>query len=438
MPCDTTKPYAFISYSHDYHDAQIVMNVFKQLYMKGFNLWIDIANMPYDENAWYESAIEALRNKNCVLAFFFRSESSMLSDAVASELGTIQKINHIHRIIAVDIWKAPQMTAENFYTYILNNGSSLEVRTCYRVCNYVSVSNKAIRLSEDAGNDIIEVVNEMGALIAEHTRLVSAPSASPINNAPNTTSVPATPTVAEVNTVIEQTDPSANDETAGKKHKSLGSGKSSTGDVTYSIYGEQFTENQSDMMFRVFYRVLSKHPDMIKQLYGKTAMDCLSPINYTLCEGQSRPPYFRRCEFFEIGEGVCVGTAYRIVDKMKKIARLLDYCGESPSVFQSDDVVLPTIKKPQAVVVPEPQAPTFSSTAESYTLYGKAYSGNQSDMMIQTLKLLMEKHFDCRYELADKLTCIKLASRDELQNVNYFRTGEIFWFILSRSFLSVK
>ena len=48
--CDMNRPFAFISYSHDEHDTQIVLNVFHALYNRGYNLWIDIANMPHDEH----------------------------------------------------------------------------------------------------------------------------------------------------------------------------------------------------------------------------------------------------------------------------------------------------------------------------------------------------------------------------------------------------
>jgi hypothetical protein len=73
MKCDMNKPFAFISYSHDDYDCQIVMNVFKKLMERGHNLWIDIANMPADEHTWKKAAIDALTNKNCKFAFFFRS-----------------------------------------------------------------------------------------------------------------------------------------------------------------------------------------------------------------------------------------------------------------------------------------------------------------------------------------------------------------------------
>ena len=58
--CDMDAPFAFISYSHDAYDSQIVMNVFKALYDQGINAWIDTANMPYGEEDWKVSATKAL------------------------------------------------------------------------------------------------------------------------------------------------------------------------------------------------------------------------------------------------------------------------------------------------------------------------------------------------------------------------------------------
>ena len=40
--CDMEKPFAFISYSHEDNNAQKVMAIFKGLYEKGINLWIDV------------------------------------------------------------------------------------------------------------------------------------------------------------------------------------------------------------------------------------------------------------------------------------------------------------------------------------------------------------------------------------------------------------
>lgn len=114
MKCDMNKPFAFISYSHDEYDSQIVMNVFKKLMERGHNLWIDIANMPADEHTWKKAAIDALTNKNCKFAFFFRSESSMIKKTIENELETIKILDHIKSIVVVDIWHEDNMDAGSY------------------------------------------------------------------------------------------------------------------------------------------------------------------------------------------------------------------------------------------------------------------------------------------------------------------------------------
>ena len=160
MKCDMEKPFAFISYSHDDYDSQIVMNVFKQLMGKGHNLWIDTANMPADEHTWKKSARDALRNKNCKLAFFFRSESSMVKETIAKELKTIRILKHIKSIVTVDIWHEEDMDADTYYAVVMNDETK-DIDSCDSICECVSTECKAIRLAGDAGNDILILVEEM-------------------------------------------------------------------------------------------------------------------------------------------------------------------------------------------------------------------------------------------------------------------------------------
>lgn len=161
MKCDMNKPFAFISYSHDEYDSQIVMNVFKKLMERGHNLWIDIANMPADEHTWKKAAIDALTNKNCKFAFFFRSESSMIKKTIENELETIKILDHIKSIVVVDIWHEDNMDAGSYYKKVMNSGMSENINVSYSICGYVSPECKAIRLARDAGNDISKLIEEM-------------------------------------------------------------------------------------------------------------------------------------------------------------------------------------------------------------------------------------------------------------------------------------
>lgn len=164
MKYDMTKPFAFISYSHDKHDAQIVMNVFKQLMNKGYNLWIDVANIPVNEDSWTKPAKSALRNKNCKLAIFFRSESSLVTDNIKKELEKIKYSNHIESIKVIDIWHEKNMDAEKFIIEINNSGDNISENKkdiCDEIFEIVKKDCKAIRLASDAENDILNLVGEI-------------------------------------------------------------------------------------------------------------------------------------------------------------------------------------------------------------------------------------------------------------------------------------
>ena len=137
MKCNMEKPFAFISYSHDDYDSKIVINVFKKLMNRGYNLWIDTADMLTNENSWKKLVRGALRNENCKMAFFFRSESSMVKDTTAYELDLITDIENIKLIAAVDIWHEVGMSAEKFRKKILNDKSTPEedMEHCTKICD---------------------------------------------------------------------------------------------------------------------------------------------------------------------------------------------------------------------------------------------------------------------------------------------------------------
>lgn len=188
MKYDENKPFAFISYSHDDHDSQIVMNVFKKMYEKGYNLWIDVANIPHDENAWTYAAEQALDNENCKCAIFFRSENSMIKDTIVKEIENIKELDNISGIIVVDIWENENtVSAKMARKSIVNNHnlSQAAKSNCRKLCDIVSVDNSAIRLDHEAGNDIDKAVDAIIEEVKEYG-VVSAAGKKDTNNGENT------------------------------------------------------------------------------------------------------------------------------------------------------------------------------------------------------------------------------------------------------------
>lgn len=183
---DENKPFAFISYSHDDHDSQIVMNIFKKMFDKGYNLWIDVANIPKNEASWKTAARTALRSKLCKCAIFFRSENSMVKDTILNEIKLINDLEHINGFIVVDIWESKKYDdAETVYKAIINQTdeelkfSETQINTCMDLCEIIKVDNSAIRLRYEAENDIDKAVAE---IIEEIKYEIKSDGSEPVTN----------------------------------------------------------------------------------------------------------------------------------------------------------------------------------------------------------------------------------------------------------------
>ena len=199
--------------------------------------------------------------------------------------------------------------------------------------------------------------------------------------------------------------------------------------MSYSIYGKEYTENQSAMMLRVFAQVLKRHQDKVAGLPDYTGMNCASAVDYTLEEnrGDQMPSYFRVCEHFSFdnGQSVSIGTAYDIREKMRKIALLLEYCGEDRSVFQSDELALPALKprKPKEAASPE------TGGQVTYTLYGKTATSSQADMMYDIFKQVIARHPDKLDQLENSLLSVAKGDYSlvpRLERPSYFRAFRAF------------
>lgn len=180
----------------------------------------------------------------------------------------------------------------------------------------------------------------------------------------------------------------------------------STGDIRFILYGKEYELNQSDMMLTFFAHVLNKHQDIVDELPSYNGMTCVSDVDYSLPKNRKAdmPTYFRSCEFFEFANGshICVGTSYSVVDKLKKMALLLNICGESPEIFSSEQVELPAVK----VRGGSSAVGKGSGALVKFSVYGNKYEQNQTDMLGTICSSVITKHPDKLEEAADVLLCL--------------------------------
>lgn len=174
--CNLDEPFAFISYSHAPHDAIIIQNTFQMLTLMGYNLWIDVANIPYDQNSWQNAAFTALTSPNCKLAIFFRSEDSLTKEAIADEVEKIDA-NKNCSLITVDIWTALKMNSRMVYGNLKidtendpkNETLAGEFDACKRICAVVNPDNSAIRLMQDCNNDVGVLAKKLAEQMYRHS-----------------------------------------------------------------------------------------------------------------------------------------------------------------------------------------------------------------------------------------------------------------------------
>lgn len=180
----------------------------------------------------------------------------------------------------------------------------------------------------------------------------------------------------------------------------------STGDIRFTLYGKEYELNQSDMMLTFFAHVLNKHQDIVDELHSYNGMTCVSDVDYSLPKNRKAdmPTYFRSCEFFEFANGshICVGTSYSVVDKLKKMALLLNICGESPEIFSSEQVELPAVK----VRGGSSAVGKGSGALVKFSVYGNKYEQNQTDMLGTICSSVIAKHPDKLEEATDALLCL--------------------------------
>lgn len=215
--------------------------------------------------------------------------------------------------------------------------------------------------------------------------------------------------------------------------------------VTYTLYGNTYTENQSKMMLRVFKEVLERHTYVVPYLPDCYGMNCVSRIDYTIAANKTSDmkSYFRACDTFHYPTGsVCVGPACSFADKLTKIAILLETCHESRDILASENFTLPEIDVNKVTQILPPsedenvsdnedtddsfvKSRSFKEEILHYTLFGQDAFSNQSTFLVEATKQLLERHPDKITQAADEIKYISLTDYSVIRKkdrLSYFKS----------------
>ena len=257
----------------------------------------------------------------------------------------------------------------------------------------------------------------------------------------------------------------------------------------YSVCGKEFTGNQSKMMIDVMKYIIENHFDMLDILEQKLTSVSKKAISELKKAGVN---YFNTgSEFTYQGQIYSVGTSYDRSAKMSQIRNAIMLTGENPSDFivdglfneqqlekamlcynnvnnsdsseevaaiarkQGDEVykignqeftgnqskiMTDAMKKQFEMAIlrnnnannpdssKEVAAIARKQGDEVYRIGNQEFTGNQSKMMTDAMKYIIEKHFDMLDILEQKLTSVSKKPISDLKKagVNYFNSGSEF------------
>lgn len=441
--CDMTKPYIFVSYSS--MDKELVQDDVRKLQRLGYNVWLDDANLDKTKGSWKSDALAAIEDIYCQLVVFYVSDASLTSEPCLNELRKTKdketliyhgnesvpfiavEAERIENIIAFqneinkeiyaakemkkDVKKQKMKVLSEFIEEFFNNNNErvrIHAKAAQKDENeYLKEIIKCFPEETKNQNGSEEICESIDSKKEESDELVTE----------NEHGIREKEAISEVEDIKE---PEKWENVKSKKPSSL------TGDITYSLYGETYTENQSDMMLRFFAQVLKRHQNIVAELPAYKGMNCVSNVNYhDFDKKEEIPSYFNTCQYFtyENGSSICVGTSYGLTDKLKKMSLLLNIVGEDREVFVSEQVELPVVKGNVQKGISTKKG---GGSDVNFEVFGQNYTANQVDMLGIVFSRLIEKHPEYLKELADACTCLDIVDYSVVDKENrpcYFRSS---------------
>lgn len=443
------EPYVFVSYASK--DKEKVYEFVYELRKRGINVYIDIELQENISKNWLQNIKERLYDVDCVamISFlslnYFRSYACLIEQLVTrSEDLKMEKGKYLENFyIALDdnMSTIQKMEDAVYNNTVAKESQSMAIKMVPEEVNVLkdvmedniavkSKLKKDVRSTIDSLNTAHRVAISMLSYIFKESsysiqKYGTAGDCAQLmyNNFTNDKNDKINIAVLEglkekyINDIIGDENNTAIDSVAtddlatstdniNTTDNSRTRQATSTGDIRFTLYGKEYELNQSDMMLTFFAHVLNKHQDIVDELPSYNGMTCVSDVDYSLPKNRKAdmPTYFRSCEFFEFANGshICVGTSYSVVDKLKKMALLLNICGESPEIFSSEQVELPAVK----VRGGSSAVGKGSGALVKFSVYGNKYEQNQTDMLGTICSSVITKHPDKLEEAADVLLCL--------------------------------
>lgn len=390
--CRLESNFAFISYAHDDDDEKIVRNVFNRLYDLGYNLWIDTANIPKNENSWKEAAQDALMNEaeTCKVALFFRSEESMIRMPIFEELEMIKELQHIHRIITVDIWHDDKMTAEDYGKKLIREKRKVDLNIYKKICTKVDVDSSVFRI-KDVNSSLEELVREIGKELEKD-------GVKPQSNSnERTEEVVSKDSLSNQNCNVRLTDEGQDNLASMKDEKIVKTDIVGKEGYSYTIFGKEYQagkREQGKLMYDAYSALVGKYPEKAEELTARTSIARVESVTNANTQ-DAKPPYFRTCQKFTVANGeYYVGTSYGFEAKIAEIKGMFKICGEDASEFILNGE--PLVGKTHVTVKTYDNCndrEEGNTDCFEYKLWNNTYTANKlSDMMHNVFDMIAQKY----------------------------------------------
>ncbi len=422
---DGERPYIFVSYKSD--DKEIVENNIRYLQEHyGLNIWYD-ADLTLGFN-WDEEALPKLIDENCQLLLFFASEEALCSSNVKKELDMakffkkiIVPINFSNSSfddvmrddIARKYSKIDMPKVQNALKIIQEHLNEQRTYIYLHKSNYYEELIKSIkRITEKCDQNVFIHKTSNSAPKVVASTISEIPSTLEEDLIVNNKKVDNAVKVEKANT----SEKTVKKEIVNKKEAEIKPKehviKPKNNLIVYKLYGQEYSGNQADLMYNVFDKVIERHSnkldEIVKNLNSVSFVDYENKNNV---DGNMKTQ-FRICKTLKAnGRSYCVGASLNKNAKFSQISKLLNICGEDPSVLEIYEHDLPNIKTKE---VKQRENISTSGNLIDFTLYGDDYKGNQSDMMLKIFEKVITNHPDKIKLLHEKLTAVSLVDKNDI------------------------